>query len=175
MITRETHSHRNVGFPQFFDKVGNAGTAHHAEDVILDNGAGTGGVKPTYGTAVYAMEAGTVVKVVNTAGPASVGFPQCQGLGYPGNRVNVRDSLGYTTIYYHVMPSAGITVGTNVSQGQQIGTLDNSGCQSGPHLHVGRLDPNNSPVNFRIILCTNPTPKTTFADGLVDDSDTDIP
>lgn len=159
---------------QFFDKIGNAGTSHRAEDVVYDNGQGTGGVKPTYGDPVYAMEAGTVSKVVSNAGPASVGFPQCQGLGYPGNRVNVRDSNGYTTVYYHVLPLSGITVGTPITQGQQLGTLDNSGCQSGPHLHVGRLDPNAHPVNFTI-PCTNPLPKTAFGDGLVDDDDTDVP
>lgn len=54
--------------------------------------------------------------------------------------------------------------------GQVIGTLDNSGCQSAPHLHVDRMGPTNGgPVNITI-PCVNPTPTTQFEDGLVDDA-----
>jgi murein DD-endopeptidase MepM/ murein hydrolase activator NlpD len=98
----------------------------------------------------------------------------CQGQHFAGNRVNIRGNDGYLTVYYHVLPLAGISVGDSISQDQQIGTLDNSGCQSAPHLHVGRLDATNLPVNFTI-PCVNPTPFTSFGDGTIDDDDTDIP
>lgn len=153
---------------QFFDRIGHSGSSHHAEDVVFD------GVATSWGAPVYAMEAGTVTKVVATAGPASLPFPQCQGAGAPGNRVNVQAADGYITVYYHVMPLTGITVNTHVSQGQQIGNLDNSGCQSGPHLHVGRIDTASNPVNFTI-PCVNPLPTNGFGDGSVDDDDVDIP
>ncbi len=72
----------------------------------------------------------------------------------------------YYTTYFHVKPS--VTQGHHVNQGDPIGTLDNSGCQSGAHLHVQRKNTSGVPVNFTI-PCTNPTPKRNFYDGLVDD------
>jgi len=144
--------------------------AHHAEDVVYDNGNG-GGVKPPYGAPVYAMEAGTVVAAPSTNGPASSPYPQC--VGAPGNYVKIRaDGDSYYTIYFHMSPS--VSTNQHVNAGQQIGVLDNSGCQSGAHLHVGRKDPSGNPVNFTI-PCVNPTPTMSFFsffDGLVAD---DVP
>jgi murein DD-endopeptidase MepM/ murein hydrolase activator NlpD len=146
----------------FFDAVRN-GHAHHAEDVVYDNGQGTGGTPPPYGAPVYAMEAGTAHPVVGTEGPASKPYPQC--LGAPGNYIKIKsDSDGYFTIYFHVKPS--ISDNQHVDQGQVIGVLDNSGCQTKPHLHVSRKTPSGVPVNFTI-PCVNPTPSKYFDDGLV--------
>ena len=61
--------------------------------------------------------------------------------------------------------------GDPVTQGQVIGHLDNSGCQSAAHLHVGRKDPSGKSVNFTI-PCVNPTPANKFDDGTVGD---DVP
>jgi hypothetical protein len=156
---------------RFFDSVYNSVT-HRAQDVVYDNGQGTGGVSPPYGTPVYAEEAGKVVKAVSGLGPASVGFPACVGKGYHGNFVEIQStSDGYYTVYYHVSPI--VSVGQSVSAGQEIGTLDNSGCQSGAHLHMGRKGPNGW-VNFTV-PCTNPLPKTGFQDGLVADDDPSDP
>jgi Peptidase family M23 len=152
----------------FFDAVRNS-HAHHADDVVYDNGKGTGGVTPAYGTPVYSMEAGTVVATVSTAGPASQGYPACIGTNAPGNYVKIQTSDGYTTLYFHVKPLSNITKGASVAAGQQIGTLDNSGCQSGAHVHVARKNSSGVPVNFTL-PCTNPTPANKFFDGLVDDS-----
>jgi hypothetical protein len=146
----------------FFDAVRNQ-LAHHAEDVVFDNGNG-GGTVPAYGTPVYAMESGTVVAVASGNGPSSLGYPGCAGTGALGNYVKIKGSDGYFTIYFHVAPS--VSLNQQISQGQQIGVLDNSGCQSGAHLHVGRKNPSGTPVNFTI-PCTNPTPTTNFFDGLV--------
>jgi len=58
-----------------------------------------------------------------------------------------------------------------VTQGQQIGVTDNSGCQLHGHIHMRRTDPSGTPVNFTI-PCVNPLPTNNFADGLLDD---DVP
>jgi murein DD-endopeptidase MepM/ murein hydrolase activator NlpD len=164
---------------QFFDNISYHGTPHHAEDVVYDNGKGTGGVRPPYGTPVYAMEAGKVVAAPGNNSPASQGYPACIGTGSPGNYVKIQavasnicagsSGDGYSTIYFHVKPLATISVGQCVTAGQQIGTLDNSGCQSGAHTHIARKNSSGIPVNFTL-PCTNPIPKTNFFDGLVDDS-----
>jgi murein DD-endopeptidase MepM/ murein hydrolase activator NlpD len=154
---------------QFFDHIGANGKKHDAQDVVLDNGKGAGST-PALGTPVYAVESGKVVVVVSGNGPASQPFPQCQGVGSAGNYVKVQNTTDkYFTVYFHVKPI--VTVGQTVTVGQEIGTIDNSGCQSGPHLHVARKDPNGNPVNFTL-PCVNPTPTNNFWDGLVDD---DVP
>ena len=160
----------------FFDAIRN-GHIHHAQDVIYDNGSGTGGVTPPYGAAVSTMEAGKIVAAPGHYGPASPGYPACVGTGSSGNYVKIQavassvcpGSSGdnYSTIYFHVKPS--VSVGQCVTASQQIGTLDNSGCQSGAHTHIARKDPSGIPVNFTV-PCTNPLPRYSFYDGLVDDS-----
>ncbi|MGH9431862.1 MAG: M23 family metallopeptidase [Terriglobia bacterium] len=168
---------------QFFDAV-NHGLTHHAEDVVYDNGQGAGGVKPPYGTPVYAMEAGKVVAAPGNYGPAPEGYPACAVPGgtHTGNYVKIQavssgvcagsSGDGYSTIYFHVKPLGGIVMGACVSAGQEIGTLDKSGCQSGAHTHIARKNPSGIPVNFTI-PCTNPIPTTNFWDGLVGDYDPD--
>ncbi len=151
----------------FFDAVRGSGI-HHAEDVVYDDGSGKKGVAPPYGTPVYAMESGTVIDEVSTAGPVPEGWPACDTKTghHAGNYVKIKaDSEGYTTLYFHVKPSVGYV---HVNAGQQIGVLDNSGCQTGAHTHVQRKDANGSPVNFTIPR-TNPLPTKEFYDGLVDD------
>jgi hypothetical protein len=72
-------------------------------------------------------------------------------------------------VYVHVTPT--VQVGDPITQGQQIGVTDNSGCQSGGHIHMIRKDPSGIPVNFKI-PCVNPLPTNNFEDGLVND---DVP
>ena len=153
---------------QFFDHVTNA-KAHRAQDVVYSNSTDNGGILPGYGTNVYAVEGGTVVSVATGNGPSAQGYPACAGQGVPANYVKIRGSDGYFTVYVHVTPI--VHVGDSIYQGQQIGVTDNSGCQSGSHIHMARKDPSNNPVNFTI-PCVNPLPKNSFADGLVND---DVP
>ena len=63
-----------------------------------------------------------------------------------------------------------VSTGSPVYAGQVIGNLDNSGCQTAAHLHVGRKDASGVPVNFTI-PCVNPTPTSQFddGDGIVED------
>ncbi|MDQ2839528.1 MAG: M23 family metallopeptidase, partial [Acidobacteriota bacterium] len=152
----------------FFDAVRNQ-RAHHAQDVVLDNGQG-GSQRPAYGTAVTAMESGTVRTAISGNGPASTPYPGCAGLGVPGNYVKIiADGDTYSTIYFHM--TASVSAGQHVNAGDVIGHLDNSGCQSGAHLHVGRKDPSGNPVNFTI-PCVNQVPTTKYDDGTVGD---DVP
>ncbi len=73
------HNYANNPLPKpcwvssFYDAVRAAG-AHHAEDVINDNGKG-GGTVPAYGTPVTAMESGTVV--VAASGHGNAPYPAC--------------------------------------------------------------------------------------------------
>ena len=157
---------------QYFDRIGHNGTAHHAEDVTNYNGNGQHS-SPAYGTPIFAMESGTITKLDGSEGPASPAFPACQGLRKPANTVWIQGNDGYTTRYVHLTPLPGLQVGQAVSQGQEIGTLDNSGCQQGAHLHVGRYPPSGAAVNFTI-PCVNPTPTNQLWDGTVDDDDTAI-
>jgi len=83
-------------------------------------------------------------------------------------------SDGYFTIYMHMTPS--VSNGQFISQGQQIGTIDSSGCQSKHHVHVARKDPSNNSVNFVIPGCSNsPTPMNWYDDpqGAAFDNDDD--
>lgn len=149
----------------WFDAV-RSSKAHHAEDLVFDNGNG-GSQVPPYGTPVTAMESGTVVAAVSGNGPAATPYPNCQGA--PGNYVKIRTSDGYFTVYFHMTPT--VNTGDQVSAGQTIGNLDPSGCQTAAHLHVARKDPNNTPVNFKI-PCVNPLPTSSYDDGTVED---DVP
>ncbi len=83
--------------------------------------------RPT-GTAVKAMEAGTVIAAPTGYGPASTPYPGCQGA--PGNYAKIQGADKYFTIYFHMKPIVG--VGPPVSAGQVIGYLDNSGCHRRP-------------------------------------------
>lgn len=56
----------------------------------------------------------------------------CNG-GY-GNYVVVKHSNGTQTLYAHLL-SVTVSVGDVLMQGQQVGTLGNSGRSTGPHLH----------------------------------------
>ena len=119
---------------------------------------------------MYASEDGTVNQAVSGNGAAAGGYPSCLSASSPANYVKIKGSDGYYTVYVHVTPS--VSVGQQVTSGQQIGVTDNSGCQSTGHIHMARKDPNNNPVNFSI-PCVNPTPTTKFWDNEADDNDPD--
>ncbi len=55
-------------------------------------------------------------------------------MGNYGKFVIVRHDGGYQTLYAH-LDSFSVRVGQNVNQGQQIGTLGNTGRSTGPHVH----------------------------------------
>jgi|GEM_PF-6261307 len=137
---------------------------HHADDVVFDSNG-----QVPLGTPVHAMEGGTVVDALS--GQLHAPHPACKTTipRPPGNHVSIQTTDNYVTVYFHMTPS--VTKGQQVNAGDVIGTLDSSGCQSNPHLHVGRKDPNGVSVNFTI-PCVNPLPTgNKFDDGTIDDND----
>ena len=80
--------------------------------------AGTG-----YGSPVYASNNGEICEI---------GY-QAQGLGY---YIMINHNNGYYSVYGHMSRFyTGMTKGTVVERGQQIGYLGSSGWATGPHLH----------------------------------------
>lgn len=81
---------------------------------------------PGEGTEIHAATSGTVVKV--EFGTDSYGY-----------MVEIYDGYQYSTIYAHMIAGSfeqyGISVGKQVTQGQVIGLVGNTGRSTGPHLH----------------------------------------
>lgn len=85
------------------------------------------------GTPVYAIGAGTVIKVGYSGGA--------------GKMIKIRHNGNYTSGYLHLSGYAsGIRSGTKVSQGQLIGYVGSTGLSTGPHLDF-RFWKNGVPVN----------------------------
>lgn len=171
-FTAVQHSYSNNPFSvachisRWFDTTYN-GVAHHADDVGYDDGSGHY-VDPSLGDPVYAMEAGTVTAAVSGVGAAS--YPACMNQHTSADHVTIQTSDNYYTDYYHITPT--VSVNQVVNAGDEIGTVDNSGCQSKPHLHVQRRTSSGTLVNFELLACRNPLPTTVFDEGSVYD---DIP
>lgn len=95
----------------------------------------------------YAAKKGTPIKVV---ADGKVVFVGRKG-GY-GNTIEVKHVNGYKSLYAHVSGFAkGMKVGKNVTQGQVIAYIGNTGLSTGPHLHLG-LYKNNKAVDFEKVV-----------------------
>ncbi len=81
------------------------------------------------GTNIYASAPGTVLAIKTGC---KVGQRRCGG-GY-GNMVIVQHPNGTKTLYAH-MSKVATTSGVQVSQGQVIGYVGNTGKSTGPHIH----------------------------------------
>jgi len=90
------------------------------------------------GTPVVAAASGVVVKVISgcVEGKTSCG-------GRYGNYVVVQHSNGTKTFYAH-LSKVSVSVGENVSQGEKVGSLGNTGRSTGPHLHFEIENANGS-------------------------------
>ena len=112
----------------------------------MHRGIDLGGNK---GTPIYASADGVVTKVVNSCPLDGFRGSECGG-GY-GNQVILSHSND-STVYAH-LNSVSVTDGQKVKQGQQIGTLGDSGSSTNDHLH------------FEIKIggvAVNPTSRITF-------------
>lgn len=88
----------------------------------------------TTGQQVIASRAGEVIKTNNTC-PTNGYYGNSCGGGF-GNYVYVKHSDGFVTIYPHLAKDSQVVkVGDQVSQGQDIGKIGNSGSSTGAHLH----------------------------------------
>jgi murein DD-endopeptidase MepM/ murein hydrolase activator NlpD len=88
------------------------------------------------GTPIRAAAAGTVVRATCDA-PAGYGCdrdgsPQIHGCGW---YVDIRHREDVYTRYCHMGHQAAVTVGQDVTAGQQLGVVGSSGNSSAPHLH----------------------------------------
>lgn len=92
-------------------------------------------------TPIYAGKGGEVVKVSNNVKKNGTGTG-C------GNMVRIKHDDGYQTEYCHMYPnSVCVSVGDQVSQGQKIGEVGNTGNSTGTHLHIGVIDPSGSYID----------------------------
>lgn len=95
------------------------------------------------GTPIYAVKNGTVTKVVKNISAIN----NCS-YGY-GNQIVIDHGDGTKTLYAHIkygtIPDS-ISVGSQISQGEQIGQVGSTGCSTGNHLHYEVLV-NGSTVN----------------------------
>jgi murein DD-endopeptidase MepM/ murein hydrolase activator NlpD len=87
------------------------------------------------GTPVVASRGGTVVTAVGSCHPTNSWT--CGG-GF-GNYVVVAHADGYATVYAHLSTIA-VGTGQQVSEGQSVGAVGNSGRSYGPHLHFELYD-----------------------------------
>ena len=90
------------------------------------------------GTSIVAAASGTVVNVVNYC---KEGVSSCGGRY--GNYITIEHPNGTRTKYAHLQ-KVSVSVGQEVSQGEQIGTLGNTGRSTGPHLHFEVIKSNGS-------------------------------
>jgi len=90
------------------------------------------------GTSVVASASGKVIEVVNYCkeGKSSCG-------GRYGNYITIEHSNGTKTKYAHLQ-KVSVSIGQNVSQGEQVGTIGNTGRSTGPHLHFEVIKSNGA-------------------------------
>ena len=117
------------------------------------------------GTPIYAGIAGTVTSM-------ALGYPNCYNNGCSQacwnafNYVKIKSDCGdpneankdYYVYYLHIdgVP-AGIQMGAHVDQGQLLAYSGNSGCSSGPHIHIETVSVNKgAPASLSTCNSQNP-------------------
>ncbi|PFE33514.1 hypothetical protein CN270_12285 [Priestia megaterium] len=108
---------------------------------------------------VFAVEGGTVVELVRVPDCFSQKISDTEAIPVDcltANYIAVRGNDGFYTEYAHVLSRNDLRVGSQVQAGELLGTVDNSGYTSGPHVHFARFAPNpNNPnvVNRENWVC----------------------
>jgi murein DD-endopeptidase MepM/ murein hydrolase activator NlpD len=117
-----------------FDGIINVTTKkkHQAQDTVGSN--------IVVGTPVFAPEAGVISAFVSGKPHDTRPTSQCAGQNSPSNFIEINSDVDHalTRLYHVTILPALATLGTHVTAGQQIGTIDISGCTSGPHTHIQR-------------------------------------
>ena len=101
------------------------GSFHNAIDI-----SGTG-----FGSPIYAAREGVVVTTNNTCSDNGYLGSNCGG-SY-GNYIVIEHDNGMYTLYGHLRKNLNVYVGQQVTKGQVIGSMGNSGSSTGAHLHFG--------------------------------------
>jgi murein DD-endopeptidase MepM/ murein hydrolase activator NlpD len=86
------------------------------------------------GTAIYAAEYGTVVRMNNSCTHNYGKSSSCGCGGGYGNYVIIDHGNGFLTLYGH-LTQATVEVGDTVKRGDQIGLMGTTGYSTGTHLH----------------------------------------
>lgn len=106
------------------------------------------------GTEIIAGKAGEVIHVEDGHSDDGAQWP-CHGVR--SNSVSVRHSDGSIAQYIHLTRGLAVKAGDRVLKGQLLGFSGNSGCSSGPHLHIHALTSNflrSIPIRFTF-PCSN--------------------
>lgn len=101
------------------------GSFHNALDI-----SGTG-----MGSPIYAAREGVVISTNSTCSNNGYYGSKCGGTY--GNYVVIQHDDNIYTMYAHLTQDVRVSVGQQVSRGQVIGLMGNSGSSTGPHLHFG--------------------------------------
>ena len=88
------------------------------------------------GSPIFAIENGTVLQTNSGCPDSGYGAYDMCGDGF-GNYVWIQHPSGVYVVYAHLISSVVVSPGQQVSKGQVIGYMGNSGSSTGTHLHLG--------------------------------------
>jgi murein DD-endopeptidase MepM/ murein hydrolase activator NlpD len=107
-------------------------------------------------TPVVSMTSGIVYDIRNNATACTIKYPDCAGNKCPANFVAIKDPLQCVDRYVHIKPAGSLKKGDPISVGQIIGYIDDSGCKTAHHLHMGVIC-GGVAKNFIIVPCSSTT------------------
>ena len=88
------------------------------------------------GSPIFAIENGTVLQTNSGCPDSGYGAYDMCGDGF-GNYVWIQHPSGVYVVYAHMLGNVVVSPGEQVSKGQVIGYMGNSGSSTGTHLHLG--------------------------------------
>ena len=88
------------------------------------------------GSPIFAIENGTVLQTNSGCPDSGYGAYDMCGEGF-GNYVWIQHPSGVYVVYAHMLGNVVVSPGEQVSKGQVIGYMGNSGSSTGTHLHLG--------------------------------------
>ena len=88
------------------------------------------------GSPIFAIESGTVLQTNAGCPDSGYGAYDMCGDGF-GNYVWIQHPNGVYAVYAHMISSIMVSPGQQVSKGQVVGYMGNSGSSTGTHLHLG--------------------------------------
>lgn len=88
------------------------------------------------GSPIFAIENGTVLQTNSGCPDSGYGAYDMCGDGF-GNYVWIQHPSGVYVVYAHMLGNVVVSPGQQVSKGQVIGYMGNSGSSTGTHLHLG--------------------------------------